>query len=283
VSRLVRLFVERAGLGGSTPAEVMSDLLGRLRRESRGAVGSEQQMQFFMRRRKIGSVEIVRDLVCDGMLEPIGGAYSAGFKVLLNKQANAQRLRFTIAHELCHTFFYELVPEIKFVPHEADPTEERLCDFGAAELLIPTASVQRAARRLAVCLESLHLLAEEYSVSLTAMFLRLRSLRLWNCEFSGWHRMTNGTFVLEHFYGGKSLPWEWHDKTILSTAWQSCKTAFGHTFVSYQDERGERYYRPTRFEVRRFGERVLALWGAKIEPSLPRYPLFAVSNDQRTA
>lgn len=261
----------------------MSALIGRLRQDGRSVVGSGPRMQFFLRRRRIGSVEIIRDLHCDGVLEPIGSAYPIGFKILLKKQTSAERLRFTIAHELCHTFFYELVPELKFVPHEADPKEERLCDFGAAELLMPTASIQRAARRMAVCLESLHLLAEEYSVSLAAMFLRLRSLRLWDCEFSGWHRMTNGAFVLEHFYGGKVLPWEWHDKTILSTAWQSCKTAFGHTFVSYEDQRGERYYKPTRFEVRRFGERVLALWGAKIEPPLPRYPLFGDSGNQRTA
>lgn len=141
---------------------------------------------------------------------------------------------------------------------------------------MPAASTQRAARPMAVCLESLNRLAKEYSVSLTAMFLRLRSLRLWNCEFSEWHRMTNGTFALEHFYGGKSLPWEWDDKSILNTAWQSNKAAFGHTFVRYEDQRGERYYKPTRFEVRRFGERILALWGAEIEPPLRVYPLLEV-------
>jgi Zn-dependent peptidase ImmA (M78 family) len=27
------------------------------------------------------------------------------------------RQRFTIAHEICHTFFYEIVPELKFKPH----------------------------------------------------------------------------------------------------------------------------------------------------------------------
>ena len=254
----------------------MSALIGRLRRESRSVSTSEQRMQFFLKSRKISSIETILDLHCDGVLEPFGTAYPAGFKIVLKKQTNTERLRFTVAHEICHTFFYELVPELKFVPHEADPKEERLCDLGAAELLMPTASIQRAARPIEICLESLNRLAEEYSVSLTAMFLRLRSLRLWNCEFSEWHRMTNGTFALEHVYGGKSLPWEWDDKSILSTAWQSNKAAFGHTFVRYEDQRGERYYKPTRFEVRRFGERILALWGAEIEPPLRVYPLLEV-------
>lgn len=277
LSQLVRLFVERAGLGaGTTPEHVMSALIERLRRDGRGVSGFESRIQFFLKRRKIGSVEMIRDLHCDGVLEPLGAAYPAGFKILLKRQTSAERLRFTVAHELCHTFFYELVPELKFIPHEADPKEERLCDFGAAELLMPTASIQRAARRMEVCLESLHLLAEEYSVSLTAMFLRLRSLRLWDCEFSGWHRMTNGSFVLEHFYGGKRLPWEWDDKSVLSNAWQSGNAVYGHTFIRYEDQRGERYYRPTRFEARRFGERILSLWGAEIERPLRVYPLLEV-------
>lgn len=273
-SRLIQLFVARAGLGAAvTPEKAMNALIGRFRRKCRGASTSMQRMQFFLKSRKVRSVETIRELQCDGMLEPIGVAYPAGFKILLKKQTSAERLRFTVAHEICHTFFYELVPELKFVPHEPDPMEERLCDFGAAELLMPTASIKRAARPMAICLESLRRLAGEYSVSLTAMFLRLRSLGLWNCEFSEWHRMTNGNFVLEHFYGGKSLPWEWEDTSILSTSWQSRKAAFGHTFVRYEDQRGKRYYKPTRFEVRRFRERMLALWGAEIEPPLRVYPL----------
>lgn len=274
-SQLIQLFMARAGLGAAaTPEETMKVLIERLRRKCRGASSSMQRMQFFLKSRKIGMVETIQDLHSDGVLEPIGDTYSAGFKILLKKQTSTARLRFTVAHEICHTFFYELAPELKFIPHEADSKEERLCNLGAAELLMPTASIQRAARPMAVCLESLHQLADEYSVSLTAMFLRLRSLRLWNCMFSEWHRMTNATFALEHFYGGKSQPWEWDDKSILSTAWQSNKAAFGHTFVKYEDQRGVHYYMPTRFEVRRFGERMLALWGADIESPLRVYPLF---------
>lgn len=273
-SQLIQRFVARAGLGAATPEETMKTLVGRLRRKCRKVGSPDQQLQYFLKCRGIHSIDTVRDLPCDGMLEPIGADYSAGFKILLNKQQNSERLRFTVSHEICHTLFYELVPELKFSPHEVDPTEERLCNLGAAELLMPTASVQRAARPMAICLESLHQLAEEYSVSLTAMFLRLRSLRLWKCELSEWHRMTNGTFALGRFYGGLSRPWEWDDKSIVDAAWLSSKAKFGHTFVRFEDQHGIRYYKPTRFEVRRFGERVLALWGADIERPSRMYPLF---------
>ena len=48
-----------------------------------------------------------------------------------------KRMRFTIAHELCHTYFYELVPELKFCDHGPNDEEEAICNQGAAALLIP--------------------------------------------------------------------------------------------------------------------------------------------------
>ena len=63
--------------------------------------------------------------------------------MLVNKKLPQSRLRFTIAHEICHTIFYEIVPELKFVCHRTDPTEERLCDFGAAALLMPKDDIVR--------------------------------------------------------------------------------------------------------------------------------------------
>jgi len=275
MSRLTQLFAERAEIeGAELPEQVMSSVIARLQRESRRGKTAEQKMQFFLSRRKINSVEAVRDLHCQGLLEPIGTTFPAGFRILVKKQTNAERMRFTIAHEICHTFFYEFVPELKFAPHDRDSDEERLCDVGAAELLMPATSVRRAARSMPVCLESLERLANQFVVSLAAMFLRLRSLRLWRCELSEWHRMMNGTFVLERSYGGKRLAWEWEEKSILRTAWKSNKGAFGHTFVRYEGVGGVQYFKPTQYEVRRLGERVLALWGANIESSGNRYPLF---------
>ena len=251
----------------------MRSAVAHLRRAYRRGGTADQRMRFYVRHRGVESLQVVRDLASEGALQPIGSNYSDGFKILLKGETGATRARFTIAHEICHTFFYEAVPELKFAPHEADGQEERLCDLGAAELLMPAVSVQRTSVPLTVCIESLCRLATEFSVSVTAMFLRLRSLRLWNCVFSEWHRMMNGTFTLANIYGGKCVPWEWEDESILDDAWQSRKAVFGHTFVRYRNERGNRYYYPARFEVRRFGNRIFSLWGSEIESPVPHYPL----------
>jgi hypothetical protein len=237
----------------------------------------EQRMQFLLRDRNIGSVRASGDLKCDGLLEPLGDNFSDGFSIVLNEKTNATRLRFTVAHEVCHTFFYEFVPELKFVPHGEDPQEERLCDIGAAELLMPPAPVRKAAKSMPVCFDSLSALATRFAVSLTAMFLRLRSLGLWTCEFSHWYKMINGTFVLDRFYGDKSEAWEWEDESILRLAWESMKGASGHTFVRFRDESGVMYYKPVRFELKRVGDKLFALWGRELERPVSTYPLLTSS------
>lgn len=273
-SRLIQLFVQRGGIEGATTGEqTISALIAHQRRRQRGLHTAKQRMQVFLRSRNIYSVEPIRDFHCDGALEPLGQTYREGFRILLKKQINCERARFTVAHEICHTYFYELVPELKFVSQETDPFEERICDFGAAELLMPEPSVRKSAAALTVCLESLNRLATEYSVSLTAMFLRLRSLRLWTSVLSDWHRMVNGKFVVANFYGGRSRPWQWDDESILISAWSSNRAAFGSSFIRYVDDNGVRYCSPVRFEVRRFGERMLALWGSEISPPTRNYPL----------
>lgn len=234
-------------------------------------------MQRYLDRRRIASVRVVNDLASDAALEPIGSMYVHGFNIVISKTSNQPRVRFTLAHEICHTFFYEFVPEMKFVPHETDPMEERLCDFGAAELLMPTALVRQTAAEHPICMQSLCGLAAEFSVSLIAMFLRLRSLHIWNCVFSEWHRMLNGTFVLANFYGGKRLPWEWEDQSILRRAWQSNEPLSGHTVVGYQSPDGGRYCSPAHFEVQRLGNRIFSLWGAEIQNPKPSYPLLDAS------
>ena len=252
----------------------MRAAVSRLTRRYRGEANLDERMRFYLASRKILSVRIAQQIGCDAALEPIGTMYTHGFNILLTRQSSFARLRFTLAHEICHTFFYEFVPDVKFLPHEIDATEERLCDFGAAELLMPASPVQKTATDYPICIQSLRVLAEQFSVSVAAMFLRLRSLRLWNCVLSEWHRMLNGQFQLSNFYGGKRLPWEWEDPSILSYAWQSQKSSFGRTFVRHEGEQGQRFYFPARFEVQRVGNRILSLWGAQIErPNCPS-PLF---------
>lgn len=252
----------------------MSTVVSRLRRSASCLRSPDEQLQRFLIKRGIASVRVLDHTNSDGFLEPIGSMYMHGFNISVGKSARNTRLRFTIAHELCHTFFYEYVPEVKFVPHAVDPGEERLCDFGAAELLMPATSVQKTAEGLTVCMQSLYSLAAGFSVSVLAMFLRLRSLRIWSCVFSEWHRQMNGNFVLANFYGGKRLPWEWEEPSILQEAWESRCAIIGNTVVGYDNGQGQRYYYPARFELRRFGNRLLSLWGPDIARPRRSSPLF---------
>ena len=66
---------------------------------------------------KLRKVQLVpsNNLRCDGYIQPQGRSSSEGFTMLVNKKLPQSRIRFTIAHEICHTIFYEIVPELKFV------------------------------------------------------------------------------------------------------------------------------------------------------------------------
>jgi hypothetical protein len=263
-SLLVQRFLERAGCGKHIALQdVIESLIEAVRRKRLRTLN--QQLQMFLRDRNIVEPELVSDLTCDGLIEPIGSTFLDGFRIKLNKNTSPSRTRFTLAHEACHTFFYELVPELKFVPHHKDNEEERLCNYGAAALLIPASSIRRRVQRVPICLRSLEAIASEFGVSLPTMALRLRALHLWNCQLSLWQRMTDGRFVLESLYGGKWSDWEWEDNLVLQAAWESRTPLFGHTFVNYEDRPGRRRYKPVSYEVRRCLHGVIALWGTGLE------------------
>jgi hypothetical protein len=119
-----------------------------------------------------------------------------------------------VAHEICHTFFYERVPEIKFAPHAVDQEEERLCNCGAEEILMPALDVRRCANKEPVSLDVLQMMADRYRVSIAAMLIRLRRLGLWSAELFLWHEMTNGTFAVKRAWGGRLADWEWAEPDI---------------------------------------------------------------------
>src|ERR1700674_1665274 len=183
-STLVRLFVERAVVDAAhtTAEQVMADIVERVR--EKGTRNRERQLQQFLKDRQVRSIDVVPDLNCDGMIEPIGPTFNDGFRIRLKRNVSSARTRFTVAHEACHTFFYEQVPELKFGPHTTDDEEERLCNLGAAILLIPARSLRADARKMPTCLESLGQLARRYDVSSATMLLRLRAMGLWKCQLS---------------------------------------------------------------------------------------------------
>jgi hypothetical protein len=225
-------------------------------------------------KRRILVTDVVSGLSSDGYIQPMGANFEDGFRMALKGGSSPTRTRFTIAHELCHTFFYELVPEIKFGSREVDAEEERLCNLGASELLIPTPGLKRCAKQYRVSIESLEELAANYVVSPEAMLLRLRSLGLWNCELSFW-RPTERGFSLDRIVGGRKANWVWAEDAPLRETWRSNRNVAGRTYVELRDADGGLRLRSVCFQVVRRGHSVMALWSAKpIEQERRVLPLF---------
>ena len=267
-SELVRLFVERSPVDTQDPLESMCFHVRKLRADATRA-GSKPPFEAVLHLRHIDDPEYDDGLSCDGCLVPKGRAYADGFRMLLRSGAPRARTRFTFAHEICHSFFYEIVPEIKFSEHSTDDEEERLCNTGAAELLMPADSIQRDADGRAMSLSTLTSLASEYGVSVDAMLTRLRGLRIWSCELTVWHRLTNGRFACDRKLGGINHPgWQWLDPSVLEGVWNEPKahSQSGRVFVSFTDDQGRDYSTLVYYEAQRRGGAVFALWSRRKMP-----------------
>src|SRR5712692_3466640 len=94
--------------------------------------------------RSRGPVHILEEqgVPTHGLLERSG----TNFTIKINPDLALTRRRFVACHELVHTFFEEAAT--KFSLHSLgrnrhSPEEERLCDWGAARLLMPDTAVRR--------------------------------------------------------------------------------------------------------------------------------------------
>ncbi|MGA9669717.1 MAG: ImmA/IrrE family metallo-endopeptidase [Terracidiphilus sp.] len=214
----------------------------------------------FLASRNITGVATDDELKADGALVPLGRDFEAGFRMVLRRGLPEGRINFTVAHEICHTFFYERVPEIKFVSHPVDQEEERLCNCGAEEILMPALDVRRCAKGKAVSLDVLQTMAAHYRVSSPAMLIRLRRLGLWRAELVLWHEMTNGTFAVKRVWGGKSADWQWMETEIprMALSASAASVLSGSTFWFVGSRRCPRT-RAVDYQVKRHGKDVLAL------------------------
>ncbi len=260
---LVDLFVSRTGKAGRSPQSIIEDLVERLRQQTDSA--SARSLDRYLELRNVIERHCDSEIGCDGYIEPVGGNFAEGFRLVINDQAPKIRQRFTIAHEICHTFFYEIVPELKFVPHATDDREEALCNHGAAALLMPTHDVVAQVQDKDVSLGTLEELSERYEVSLEAAFLRLRGLKLWNCEMSVWYRMTSGEFIVKKLYGWLKADWRWVDNSIPNRAWsqKSSNPIAGKSFVYF--ERSDKLSAASNvfYQIKRRGDSLVSLWATK--------------------
>lgn len=266
-SKMVRLFAERAALSVPSASCDPKSILKKLLLEMKKAVGwtkKTPQIEAAQTARGILQTHYTVDEDGDGRLEPIGTSFDSGFKLYLNPKAPKTRVRFTQSHEICHTFFYQFVPELKFQPHLEDPQEERLCNFGAAELLMPERSLREDARPLPRSIDSLFFLASSYGVSIEAMISRLRYLELWNSELYMWHRAPDGDFILERVIGERYRAWAWIDATIPDYAWKRGRHS-GHSYLREGNQ-----FKSISFDARKEGRTLLVLSGSnQLQCALP--------------
>jgi len=260
---LVRLFLERSGCAGTSVLDTMEEHVERLR-DGVGGTG-RGTLESYLSARNVRSCNVVPELEAEGATRPLGLDFADGFVVEIREGLPQVRHRFTEAHELCHTFFYELVPEIKFRPHLRDPLEERLCNYGAAALLIPRRGLRDLVEERPVSLETLEELCRLHGVAYETMFMRLRDLRLWDCQLSIWHRGTAGQFMSLQTYGWPRGEWNWMHEEVLDRAWgqPGAASITGKTFVYREDSSGRSFALPIQYEVRRHGKVVAALSSGK--------------------
>ncbi len=258
-SKLISLFTERSRLPPKDPESVIQLLAGELRKSVKQRDCALRTDSLF-ERRNVFRVEYESRVDWDGVIHPLGTNYTDGFRIVLRSGQPIHRLRFTIAHELCHTFFYELVPELKFCPHSIDQKEETLCNIGAAELLVPTNQIKRLARSVPISIETLEDLAAQYQVSAEVMLLRLRSVGLWETELTIWRAAPGGGFRLDRIVGGSSVKWEWTDDSVLKPAWDRARTTQGRTYVQYREDNGGLKLKPVSYQVVRRQDSLMALW-----------------------
>ena len=108
------------------------------------------------------------------------GSGRRGFLIEFNPNRPRGRMRYSIAHEIAHTFFADCADRIRNrLSHsaaEADDWQlEMLCNIGAAEILMPVVSVRDDISE-DISVEDVLQLSEKYDVSIEAILIRASHL-----------------------------------------------------------------------------------------------------------
>ncbi len=121
------------------------------------------------------------------------------FDILLREDRSPRRRRFTVAHEFSHLFFWRFASISKEAQRRegrhAPEEEERLCNIGAEEFLMPQSYVERATASIAWpdAARTVLAVSEDCDVSVETAVLRVApwfpgtgELRLWEQWPTGW-------------------------------------------------------------------------------------------------
>jgi Zn-dependent peptidase ImmA (M78 family) len=125
-----------------------------------------------------------------------------GFVIEVNENLDHHERRFVVAHELAH-----IVLEGNSLSADGARRErvvlghavsyhalETLCDFAAAELLVPFAVLRDALSPLTVSLDAAIRLAAKADCAVELVAKRVHEANIWNCQFLWW-RQDAGRFV----------------------------------------------------------------------------------------
>lgn len=142
---------------------------------------------------------------------------SEGFIIEINSslQNNESQYRFTLAHELAHTFFYDY--------HSSPPRDlsgfavgskyiEFLCNKIARSILVPRQSLEETLKKFLLPsdknfeLYSINELSQLYKVTYSVMLSRLiTDLEIWNCVLLRFKRYGTDSWKLIETYKPKSI------------------------------------------------------------------------------
>jgi len=176
------------------------------------------QLKEIGRRQGIRDYEFNAPLVSEGELLPLD---SGGFRVRISRGPSTSRARFSIAHEIGHTFFYDLesAPPKRLATATAIQSsrnigqvrsqrlEESFCDAFASELLLPR---QAALSALEACRDAREPLALLTSLEATS--------RQWGVSVEASLRRLNETLGLPPDMVAIVLRWKTHVKSGLDPA-----------------------------------------------------------------
>lgn len=109
--------------------------------------------------------------------------------ILIKENDPIVRQRFTEGHELMELLFdaHERVRVGSFFPSWSGDRKERLCDQGAADLLMPASSFVPRLRELGITLSAARSLATLYQTSLLATLVRMMQKGEGNYALVMWH------------------------------------------------------------------------------------------------
>lgn len=187
----VKLFAE-----GADPVQRMISLARNLALQALETTSDSSAIDPFALAELKHIAVIANETIADARLVPLSGDRC---RIEFNPHQPKSRTRFSIAHELAHTFFADWRDSIRnresrgnFTRHEWEL--EMLCNIGAAELLMPITSFPEL-RREALDIRHLMMLKDRLEVSAEALLARVARLTDEPCVMFAASRVEQGDYA----------------------------------------------------------------------------------------